>query len=145
MAVKKMIKKSGSSTQARKQRFALAKAKLHIQQNLMHSQLSKTLRKKYSKRSTQVRKGDTVKVMRGQFSKKEGKVERVDLKRRKVYVAGVELIKQDGSTAAYPVHPSNLQIQLLESKDAKRKASLSRIASPVKASSPATSAAGAKK
>ncbi len=129
MAVKKQKTGSWTSRQGRKQRLAIAKASLHKQQDLMHSQLNATLRSKYGRRSIQLRTGDTVRVMRGQFKKKEGKVEKVDLKRRKVYVAGIELQKQDGSTAAYPVHPSNLQIQLLETGDAKRKAVLARTVS----------------
>ena len=118
--------KAGVSRQGRKQRLAISKAKLHVRQNLMHSPLNKTLRSKYGTRAVQVRKGDTVRVMRGQFRKKEGKVERVDLKRGKVYVAGVEITKQDASTTPYPVHPSNLRIELLDASDAKRKLVLAR-------------------
>jgi large subunit ribosomal protein L24 len=124
--IKKTLKRGRKSVQARKQRFALAKAKLHGLQNLMHSQLNKVLREKYRRRSIQIKKGDTVKVMRGQFTKKEGKIERIDLKRRKVYVAGVELVKQDKSKVAYPLNPSNLQVQLLGDIDAKRKVILHR-------------------
>lgn len=119
-------KKAGVSRQGRKQRLAVAKAKLHVKQNLMHSPLSKTLRAKYGTRAVQLRKGDTVRVMRGQFRKTEGKVERVDLKRGKVYVAGVELRKQDASMTPYPVHPSNVRIELLDLSDAKRKVVLAR-------------------
>ena len=118
--------KAGVSIQGRKQRLALSKAKLHVQQNLMHSPLSKTLRTKYGRRSAQLRKGDTVRVMRGQFRRQEGKVERVDLKRGKVYVAGVELQKQDASMVPYPVHSSNLKIELVDTTDAKRKLVLAR-------------------
>ncbi len=118
--------KAGISRQPRKQRLAVAKAKLHVRQNLMHTMLSSALRTKYSRRSIQVRKGDTVRVMRGQFRKQEGKVERVDLKNGKVYVAGVELKKQDASMVPYPLHPSNLKIELLDSSDARRKIVLAR-------------------
>ncbi|MAG60641.1 50S ribosomal protein L24 [archaeon] len=118
--------KTGTSSQGRKQRLALSKAKLHVRQNLMHSPLSKTLRSKYGRRAIQLRKGDTVRVMRGQFRKHEGKVERIDLKRGKAYVAGVELRKQDASMTPYPVNPSNLRIELVDLSDAKRKLVLAR-------------------
>lgn len=128
------IKKTtaGTSRQGRKQRLALSKAKLHVKQNLMHSPLSTTLRKKYGTRAIQIRKGDTVRVMRGQFRKHEGKVERVDLKQGKVYVAGVEIKKQDASMTPYPVNPSNLRIELIDSSDVKRKAILARTAMNIK-------------
>lgn len=118
-----MIKKT---TQGRKQRLALSKAALHVKQNLMHSPLSKTLREKYGTRAIQVRKGDTVRIMRGQFRKHEGKVDRVDLRRGKVYVAGAEIQKQDASMVQYPINPSNLRIELLDLSDKKRKAILAR-------------------
>ena len=118
--------RAGVSRQGRKQRLVVSKAKLHVRQNLMHSPLNKTLRSKYSRRAVQVRKGDTVRVMRGQFKKKEGKVERVDLKRGKIYVVGVEITKQDASKVLYPLHPSNVRIELLDVADAKRKVMLAR-------------------
>ncbi len=87
----------------------------------MGSHLSAELRKKYGKRSIPLRKGDTVKVMRGKFSGKTGKVERINLKESKVYVQGIDREKKDGSKVFYPLHPSKLMITLLELDDKKRK------------------------
>ena len=56
---------------------------------------AKELREKYGTRNVQLRTGDKVKVMRGQFAKKEGKVEKIFLKRGEVYVTGIENIKKD--------------------------------------------------
>ena len=76
------------------------------------------------RRNLQLKKGDKVKVLRGQFKKQENLVEKVDLKQEKVYVTGVELVKKDGSKSAYPLNVSNLMITSLELSDKKRKAKL---------------------
>lgn len=110
-----------ASTQPRKQRLYRHIAPLHVKQTFMQVHLSKELRAKYGMRSLSVRKGDTVKVMRGQFVKKEGKVERVDLKKGKVYVYGVEVIKKDGTKLPMAIHPSNLLLVVAEMSDAKRR------------------------
>jgi large subunit ribosomal protein L24 len=103
-----------------KQRKYGYNAPLHIKGNFLNAHLSEDLMKKYSIRSLRVRKGDKVTVMRGQFRKKSGKVERVDVKKTEVYVSNVELAKKDGSKAFYPVHPSNLLITELNLDDKKR-------------------------
>jgi large subunit ribosomal protein L24 len=64
--------------------------------------------------------------MRGQFRKKEGKVEQVSLKKIKVYVEGVEIAKKDGTKTRYPLHPSNLTIIELNIDDKMRQKILER-------------------
>jgi len=86
----------------------------------MTSLLSKELRKKYNKRSLRLRKGDKVKVMRGQFKGKQGVVENVDLKNYKVNIENVQMNKKDGTTTYYPLHPSNLMIIDVYKEDKKR-------------------------
>lgn len=115
-----------SSKQPRKQRKYRAKAPLHIKQKLMGAHLSAELRKKHSKRAVSIRKDDKVKVMRGQFKGHVGKVDRVDMKRERVYVRGVEISKKDGTKAFLPVHPSNLMITELNLSDKKRADALKR-------------------
>ena len=90
----------------------------------MHVHLSPDLRKKYSFRNVQLRKDDKVKILRGQFKKKDGKVERIDLKRERVFITGLERIKKEGSKLLVPFHPSNLMITELNLDDKKRKAKL---------------------
>ena len=82
--------------------------------------------KKYNRRSIRPRKGDKIIVLRGQFKKKKGNVERVDLKKSKVYVSGVEMIKKDGTKVFYPVHPSNLVVTEINLDDKKRAAILNK-------------------
>ena len=113
-----------SSIQVRKKSKYRHNAPLHLKQKILHVHLSKDLRQKYGLRNIQVRKGDKVKISRGQYRKKEGKVERVILKREKVFVTGIESIKKDGSKASFPLSPSNLMIIEVDLSDKKRKQKL---------------------
>jgi len=116
----KFSKTWNRSKQPRKQRKYRFNAPLHIKQKFLSVNLSKELRKKYDKRSMEIRKEDTVKIMRGQFRGKTGKVEKVDRKKTEVYVHGMEVAKKDGSKTNYPIHPSNLMITSLYLDDKKR-------------------------
>lgn len=115
-----------SSKLPRKQRKYRINAPLHIKQKFANSHLSKDLKTKHKKRSLRVRKGDTVKVMRGQFKKKIGKVERVDIKNLKIYITDVATTKKEGSKKPYPINPSNLLITELNLDDKKRQKILAR-------------------
>lgn len=117
---KKFASSWNSSKQPRKQRKFRYNAPLHIKQKFASSHLSPELRKKYGTRSVTVRKGDEVKIMRGQFKSRKGKVERVDLKKTKVYITGIELTKKDGSKTIYPLQPSNLMIISANTDDKRR-------------------------
>lgn len=109
-----------SSIQPDKQRKFVYNAPYHIRGSLMSSSLSKELKKEYKKRSMRLRKGDKVKVMRGQFKGTEGKVEKVDMKNYRVTVENVEITKKDGTKTFYPLHPSKLMIKELYKEDKKR-------------------------
>lgn len=109
-----------SSKQPRKQRKYLANAPIHLKQKLLSVNLSKDLQKKHKTRNVVVRKGDTVKVTRGKFAKKQGKVLEVKTKRGKIYVEGINRKKLDGSSVLVPFRASNLQIIELILNDKKR-------------------------
>ncbi|MDP3734190.1 MAG: 50S ribosomal protein L24 [Nanoarchaeota archaeon] len=113
-----------SSTQVRKQRKYRYNAPLHLRQKRVHVHLSPALRQKYGFRNIQVRKGDKVTVLRGSHQKKEGKVERVLLKRNSIFVNGIETIKKDGSKVPFPLLPSKLMIIELDVSDKLRKQKL---------------------
>jgi large subunit ribosomal protein L24 len=120
-----MVKKKFSTTwkeskKPGKKRKYYFKAPLHARTKFLSAHLSKELRKKYGFRSFPVRKGDKVSVMTGEFKKKTGIVERVDRKKIRVYVKGVEITKKDGSKIIKPMHPSNLEITELNLNDKKR-------------------------
>ena len=116
-----------SSTQPRKQRKYIANAPFHIKRKFLAAPLSKELRKKYGTRSLAIRKEDKVKILRGQFRKKESKVVSIDLKKIKINLEEAFIAKKDGSKAFYPIHPSNVVITDLNLDDKERKKSLDRI------------------
>ena len=109
-----------SSKQPRKQRKYLARAPLHIKHKFLGAHLSKELKSKYKIRSLPVRKEDEVIIKRGQFRGLRGKIEKVLLKRTRIYVVGAQINKKDGSKAYYPIHPSNVIITDLNLKDKER-------------------------
>lgn len=114
------------STQPRKQRKYRYNAPLHVKGTFLSAHLIKDLRAKHGGlRSIRVRTGDKVRVLRGQFKGREGKVDRVDLKDTKVYVSKVETVKKDGATKVpYPIDPSNIVIVELDASDKRRNAML---------------------
>jgi len=109
-----------SSKQPRKQRKYLANAPIHLKKRIMNINLSKELRKKYSRRNILAKKGDTVKVMRGRFKNKKGKIVEIKIKMSKIFIDGVQVKKQDGSKVNVKLHPSNLQLIELDLTDRKR-------------------------
>ena len=114
------------SKQPRKQRKFRANAPLHLKRKLLSSRLSKDLTKKHNTRSMPVRKGDKVKIVRGQFSGHMGKIDRVDTKRERIYIEGTDRTKLDGTKSLYPIHPSNVIIYDFVLDDKKRKEILER-------------------
>lgn len=109
-----------ASKQPRKQVKYRANAPLHIKHKLMSANLDKDLRKKYGKRSFPLRKEDSVKILRGEFKKKTGKVGLVDLKKLRIAIEGIQKTKKDGSKINVWFNPSNLQIKELNLDDKKR-------------------------
>ncbi len=114
------------SKQPRKQRKRVYDAKLHQRHKFLHATLSKELREKYGKRAIRVRKGDKVKVMRGNYAGHTGKVLEVDMKKLVIYVDGVTVKKANGEEVAKPVHPSNVMIVEIGEEDAVREKILKR-------------------
>jgi len=108
------------SKKPRKQRKYRYEAPLHIKRKFLSTNLSKDLRKKYGVRNIGVRRGDRVKVLRGQFRKKTGKISKVNTKKELVYIEGIEQVRKDGTKSFYPLNPSNLQIIDLILDDKKR-------------------------
>ena len=71
-----------ASRKPKKQRKYQYNAPLHIRNKLVSSRLSKELAKKYGARNITLKKGDKVKIMRGQFSGKTGKVRHIHRRNR---------------------------------------------------------------
>lgn len=115
-----------SSCQPRKQRKYLANAPIHIARKFLSANLSKDLRKKHNQKSFVVKKGDTVKIMRGKFNKKSGKIANISIKRKRVSVEGIQVQKKDGTKVDVWFNPSNLQITSLNLDDKKRLKSIDK-------------------
>jgi len=120
------------SKQPRKQRKFRANAPSHIRRKMMSVNLSKELRKKYGKRNIPIRKGDNVRIMRGGFKGKTGKIDNINLKKMRVMIDGVYESKKDGTKVSVYFSPSNLQIKELNLEDKMRRKALERGATPEK-------------
>ncbi len=109
-----------ASKQPRKQRKALYKASLHTRRKNLAAPLSDSLRERHQMRSLGIRKGDTVEVVRGDYTGHKGKVERVSMKKYRIFVAGASVKKTDGTDRYYPIHPSKVVITKLDTSDDRR-------------------------
>ena len=98
------------SKQPRKQHLALYAAPLHRRHRFLSAPLSRELRGKYRTRSLPVRKGDRVRIMRGDFKRLEGDVLEVDTKRRRIQIQGATTTKADGTQVPVPAVPSNVML-----------------------------------
>ncbi len=118
-----------TSTKARKQRKARANAPLHKKTRMVAAHLDASLIKEYNVRSVTVRKGDTVKIIRGakDFKAGEAKVASVDLKKMKIIVENITVPKADGTQKPKPIDPSDVVITKLDLSDPWRKEKLDKL------------------
>ncbi|HIP56890.1 MAG TPA: 50S ribosomal protein L24 [Ignisphaera aggregans] len=114
------------SRQPRKQRKVFFNLPLHLRWHLLNAPLSPELRKELGIKRLPVRKGDVVRIMRGDWKGHEGKVVKVDLKRVAIYVEGVTVKKADGTERYYPIHPSKVMIVKLGEIDEVRRKIIER-------------------
>lgn len=118
-----------TSHKARKQRRAKMDAPLHRRRRMVAAHLDSPLMKEYNVRSLPVRKGDTVKVIRGSkdFKGSENKVASVDLGNYKIIIENVTVAKADGTQTERPVDPSDVVITKLDLSDSWRKRKLDEL------------------
>jgi len=105
------------SIQPRKQRKMRYNAPIHRRRKMIASHLAEELMLKYNKRSVTVKKGDTVKIIRGGLKGHIGKVASVDTKKMKITMEGATIAKADKSQVARPIDPSNVIITHLDLSD----------------------------
>ncbi|KAL0577867.1 60S ribosomal protein L26A [Marasmius crinis-equi] len=91
----------------------------------MSSALSRELRTKYSARSLPIRKDDEVRIVRGKYKGREGKVTQVYRKKWVIHVDRVQRDKSNGATSSIGIHPSNVVITTIK-LDKDRRAILDR-------------------
>ncbi|KAL0946654.1 hypothetical protein HGRIS_012848 [Hohenbuehelia grisea] len=121
------------SSSRRKSRKAHFSAPSSIRRKIMSSALAKDLRTKYNTRSLPIRKDDEVRIVRGKYKGREGKVTQVYRKKWVIHVDRVQRDKSNGSTSPIGIHPSNVVITtikldkdrraILDRKDSKKSAS----------------------
>ncbi|MDH7517353.1 MAG: 50S ribosomal protein L24, partial [Candidatus Thermoplasmatota archaeon] len=109
-----------------KQRKILFNAPLHKKRKWLASHLEENLLLKYDRRSVPLIKGDTVRVMRGNYRGHEDKVAKVDVKSGYVEVEGTTITKADGKKIPKLLHASNLLITKLNLADKWRRAKLEK-------------------
>lgn len=115
-----------------KKRKALYVTPIHRRRKMMASSLSDELSKKYKRRSLPVRKGDKVKVLRGDDKGLVGEVLKLDTTEYMLYLDGLTLKKTSGEDVPKPINPSNVMITSLYLEDKERRAMLERkLSSPI--------------
>ena len=112
------------STQPRKERKTLYNLPVHKNRARIAAHLDEPLLLKYNTRSITLRKGDTVRIMRGEFAGTSGKVLDVNTRTGKVTVDGVTVSKAKATQVARPLDPSNLVVTKLDLTDPRRREKL---------------------
>ncbi|KAI5479899.1 60S ribosomal protein L26B [Pseudohyphozyma bogoriensis] len=114
-----------SSTSRRVLRKAHLDAPSSVRRKIMSAPLSAELREKYATRSIPVRKDDEVKIVRGTYKGREGKVTQVYRKKWVIHVDRVHREKGNGATVPIGVSASNVVVTALK-LDKDREGLLSR-------------------
>ena len=94
--------------------------KKHVIDKNIRSPLADTLRDEYHKRNARVIKGDTVKVLRGEYKNVEGKVEKVKTGRSTLFIEGIQREASKGGKVKVQIHSSNVMITSLNLQDKQR-------------------------
>lgn len=89
----------------------------HKREKLLGASLSANLREQHNRRSIRVSKGDTVRILRGEYVGIEGKVEKVNTVRSTLSIEGVQREKIRGGKVKVQIHASNVQIISLNTDD----------------------------
>jgi len=102
----------------------LYNAPLHKKRKWISSHLAENLLLKYDRRSLPVVKGDTVKVMRGNYRGHVEKISKVNVRDQTVEIEGVTITTAKGTKIAKPIHASTLLITKLNITDKWRRQKL---------------------
>lgn len=96
-------------------------APIHVRSSRMKAPLLQDLRLKYGIPSARVRKGDSAKIMRGEYKGVEGKITGIFPESGRVTVEGVSKEKVAGGNAPVQIHASNIALTALDLGDPWRK------------------------
>ena len=116
------------SSKPSKQRAALYNTPPHRIRKILSASLSTELKTSHGRNSYPVRKGDTVKILRGDFAGIEGKITRIETKRQRLFVEGVSRETVAGPSTNVSVHSSKVMITKLNLDDKWRADSIKTVA-----------------
>jgi large subunit ribosomal protein L24 len=109
----------------------------HTRSKQLGATLSKELREKYGSRSIRVIKGDTVRIMRGEFKGIDGKVTQVSTEKNSIAVEGIKREKLKGGNVDIYIHTSNVMITGMNLDDKWRQNKLEKQKTKVQKEKPA--------
>src|SRR5215212_9422835 len=98
----------------------------HQRDKMVGAVLEDSLRKQYGRKNMRVVKGDSVRVMRGEYKGVEGKVEKVNTENATFHIEGVQREKIRGGQVKVPIHSSNVMVIGLNLDDDRRSSKLQR-------------------
>lgn len=101
-------------------------APTHRRSRRVGATLSPDLRMQYGTRSIRVKKGDSIKVIRGEYSGIEGKVNKVHTDSGRLAIEGIQREKVRGGNIPVLIHASNVMIVSLNTDDKWRQSILER-------------------
>lgn len=92
----------------------------HQRDKMVGAVLEDSLRKQYGRKNIRVVRGDSVRVMRGEYKGVEGKVEKVNTEHATFHIEGVQREKIRGGQVKVPIHSSNVMVISLNLDDSYR-------------------------
>ena len=82
----------------------------HRRDRLLGAVLEDSLRSQYGRKNIRVVKGDSVRVLRGEYKGVEGKVDKVTTERATLHIEGIQREKVRGGQVKVPIHSSNVMV-----------------------------------
>lgn len=89
----------------------------HRRDKMIGAVLEDSLRKQYGRKNIRVVKGDSVRVMRGEYKGVEGKVEKVNTEQAIFHIEGIQREKIRGGQVKVPINSSNVMVISLNLDD----------------------------
>src|SRR5687767_9985365 len=89
----------------------------HQRDKMIGAVLEDSLRKQYGRKNIRVIKGDSVRVMRGEYKGVEGKVEKLNTEQATFHIEGIQREKIRGGQVKVPIHSSNVMVISLNLDD----------------------------
>src|SRR5919109_2722234 len=89
----------------------------HQRDKMAGAVLEKALRKQYERKNVRVIKGDSIRVIRGEYKGVEGKVEKVDTEHATFHIEGIQREKIRGGQVKVPIHSSKVMVIALNLDD----------------------------